>query len=44
MFNPMRPELVLTLHRERVAEGLRRAALSSDSRPTRAAARAAASA
>ena len=26
MFNPIRPELNLALHRERVAEGLRRAA------------------
>ena len=33
MFNPMRPELALTLHRERVDEGLRRAALSSGKPP-----------
>jgi hypothetical protein len=33
MFNPIRPELTLALHRERVTEGLRRAARSSDKPP-----------
>jgi hypothetical protein len=33
MFNPMHPELALALHRERVAEGLRRAARSSGEPP-----------
>ena len=33
MFNPMRPELALALHRERVDEGLRRAARSSGQPP-----------
>jgi hypothetical protein len=35
MLNPMRPELALALHRERVAEGLRRAARSSSEPPDR---------
>jgi hypothetical protein len=33
MFNPLRPELTIALHRERVAEGLRRAARSSGQPP-----------
>jgi hypothetical protein len=33
MFNPMRPQLALALHRERVSEGLRRAALSAGKPP-----------
>ncbi len=33
MLNPMRPELALTLHRERVDQGLRRAAQSSGHPP-----------
>lgn len=33
MFNPMRPELALALHRERVEKGLRRAALSAAKPP-----------
>ena len=33
MFNPIRPELAVMLHRERVNEGLRRAARSSDKPP-----------
>jgi hypothetical protein len=33
MFNPMRPELGLAMHRERVEAGLRRAALSSGRPP-----------
>jgi hypothetical protein len=33
MFNPMRPELAMAMHRERVAEGLRRAALSAGKPP-----------
>jgi hypothetical protein len=33
MFNPIRPELTLALHRERVTEGLRRATRSSDKPP-----------
>ena len=33
MFNLMRPELALALHRERVNEGLRRAARSADRPP-----------
>jgi hypothetical protein len=35
MFNPIRPELAMMLHRERVNEGLRRAARSSDKPPGR---------
>jgi hypothetical protein len=35
MFNPMRPELALALHRERVTEGLRRASLSVEKPPER---------
>jgi hypothetical protein len=33
MFNPMRPELAIAMHRERVAEGLRRAAQSAGKPP-----------
>jgi len=33
MFNPIRPELAVMLHRERVNENLRRAARSSDKPP-----------
>ena len=33
MFNPIRPELAVMLHRERVNESLRRAARSSDKPP-----------
>jgi hypothetical protein len=33
MFNPIRPELTLALHRERLTEGMRRAARSSDKPP-----------
>ena len=33
MFNPIRPELSLAMHRERVTEGLRRAARSNDKPP-----------
>jgi hypothetical protein len=35
MFNPVRPELAMMLHRERVNENLRRAARSSDKPPGR---------
>jgi hypothetical protein len=35
MFNPTRPELAMMLHRERINEGLRRAARSSDKPPGR---------
>jgi hypothetical protein len=35
MFNPIRPELAVMLHRERVNESLRRAARSSDKPPGR---------
>jgi hypothetical protein len=35
MFSPMRPELALTLHRERVNAGLRRASLSVARPPDR---------
>ena len=35
MFNPMRPELALALHRERVNAGLRRAAQSLEKPPDR---------
>jgi hypothetical protein len=35
MFNPISPELALALHRERVSEGMRRAARSSDKPPGR---------
>jgi hypothetical protein len=35
MFNPMRPELALALHRERVDKGLRRAAISAAKPPDR---------
>jgi hypothetical protein len=33
MFNPLRPELTLALHRERVAEGIRRAAFMTGQPP-----------
>jgi hypothetical protein len=33
MFNPIRPELAVMLHRERVAEGLLRAARSNEKPP-----------
>jgi hypothetical protein len=33
MFNPIRPELAVMLHRERVNEGLRRAARSNEKPP-----------
>jgi hypothetical protein len=35
MYNPMRPELTLVLHRERVNAGLRRAARSVERPPDR---------
>ena len=35
MYNPMRPELTLALHRERVDAGLRRAARSVERPPDR---------
>jgi hypothetical protein len=34
MLNPLRPELALVMHRERVAEGLRRARLTSGRSPS----------
>ena len=33
MFNPIRPELAVMLHRERVNESMRRAARSTDKPP-----------
>jgi hypothetical protein len=33
MFNPLRPELAVMLHQERVSESLRRAALSGSKPP-----------
>jgi hypothetical protein len=35
MFNPMRHELALALHRERIDKGLRRAALAAAKPPDR---------
>jgi hypothetical protein len=35
MMNPIRPQLAIALHRERVAEGLRRASLTRSEPPER---------